>query len=130
MLRATHPRPLVRSLLAAGAAGTLGLVSACGSGDAEESAGSGSGDFPRTVEHFRGTTEIESPPETVVALDSSYVDAAVSLELDVVGRVASEGGEELPEYLGEEARPTPATPRSWDCWRSRTSPRSPSWNRT
>ncbi len=104
MLHAPHRCALTRSLLAVGVAGTLVFVSACGSGQTAESSGNGSGDFPRTVEHFRGTTEIESPPETVVALNSSYVDAAVALELDVVGRVASEGGEELPGYLGEEGQ--------------------------
>ncbi|RNL80577.1 ABC transporter substrate-binding protein [Halostreptopolyspora alba] len=105
MLRTVHPpRPLARPLLAVGAAGVLALVSACGSGDTEEAADTGGGEFPITVEHFRGTTEIESPPETVVALDSSYVDAAVSLELDVVGRVVNTEGEELPDYLGDEAR--------------------------
>lgn len=102
--------PAARSLLAVTAVASLTLLTACGSGDAEDTdASEGSdgsaGGFPTTVEHFRGETEIESQPETVVALDTSYVDAAVSLEMEVIGRVTyHDYDQEVPDYLGEDGQ--------------------------
>ncbi|ASU84765.1 hypothetical protein CDO52_19910 [Nocardiopsis gilva YIM 90087] len=100
----TRLRASARGLLAASAAAVLSLAAACG--PAEENAGSddaASAGYPATVEHHRGETEITSQPKTVVALDPSFVEAAVALEMDVVGRVVyADPSEKLPEYLGEE----------------------------
>ncbi|MCK8670277.1 iron-siderophore ABC transporter substrate-binding protein [Rhodococcus sp. HM1] len=56
--------------------------------------------FPRTVEHFRGSTTLDEAPLRVVALDTSYADATLLLESELVGYVdyRTEG---LPDYLGD-----------------------------
>ncbi|MGH3389770.1 MAG: ABC transporter substrate-binding protein, partial [Actinomadura sp.] len=63
----------------------------------------------RTITHAMGTTKIFKEPKRIVALDQSFVDAALSLDADVVGyttyRSINEG---LPEYLGAEALKTHA----------------------
>src|ERR1700754_1743729 len=81
----------------------MGLVG-CGSG----SGGSGSAaeDKPlRTVAHAMGSTKILKEPKRIVALDQSFVDAALSLDGDVVGYTTYRSvDEKLPEYLGEAAK--------------------------
>jgi iron complex transport system substrate-binding protein len=55
----------------------------------------------RVVTHAMGETAIPAQPKRVVALDQSFVDAALTLETPLVGFTtyrAIEGG--LPEYLG------------------------------
>ncbi|MBB5907703.1 ABC transporter substrate-binding protein [Actinoalloteichus hymeniacidonis] len=83
------------------------LVSACGGGEEPEGAQQepGADGFPRTVTHAMGETTVEAAPERVVALDTSYIDAAMALDLDVVARIDyhTEGGE-LPSYLDESER--------------------------
>ncbi|MEV4006289.1 iron-siderophore ABC transporter substrate-binding protein [Actinomadura sp. NPDC049753] len=78
----------------------LGL-SGCGSAGGAEDGGTPL----RTVQHAMGTTKIFTEPKRVVALDQSYVDAAVSLDADVYGyttyRSITEG---VPGYLGEAGR--------------------------
>ncbi|RCV55007.1 ABC transporter substrate-binding protein [Marinitenerispora sediminis] len=99
-----QPRRRGRTLLVLAAAASLGLAAGCSSaGDSGEAGdGAASEGYPITVEHAMGETTIESRPQTVVALDTSYVDAAVALELDVVGRITYRAvGEDIPDYLGE-----------------------------
>ena len=57
---------------------------------------------PVTIEHAMGKTEIKQRPTKVAALDSSYVDAALALETEVVAytRYRTDG---LPEYLAADA---------------------------
>ncbi|MFC3995553.1 ABC transporter substrate-binding protein [Nocardiopsis sediminis] len=106
MPKTARPRGFARALAAVAAATALAVsAAACGSGDTgEEQAGaSGSGAFPRTVEHFRGEAEIPEQPARIVTLDTSYTDAAIALELEVVGRITyHDFDQELPEYLGED----------------------------
>lgn len=56
---------------------------------------------PVTIEHAMGKTEIEQRPTKVAALDSSYVDAALALETEVVAytRYRTDG---LPDYLAAD----------------------------
>lgn len=80
-------------------------LTACGgqSGVTDQQPRSGDGtSYPLTIEHAMGKTEIQSRPQTVAALDSSYVDAALALEAEVVAytRYRTDG---LPEYLAEDA---------------------------
>lgn len=80
------------------------LLSGCGGGDKKESsAGAGSGDgFPRTVEHAMGKTEIKAKPKRVVALDTSFVDATLALDTQVVGYTDYRTiNGKLPDYLGD-----------------------------
>lgn len=57
---------------------------------------------PITIEHAMGRTEIKDRPAKVAALDSSYVDATLALETEVVAytRYRTDG---LPEYLAQDA---------------------------
>ncbi|MER7699492.1 MULTISPECIES: iron-siderophore ABC transporter substrate-binding protein [unclassified Streptomyces] len=61
------------------------------------------GEFPRTVTHAMGKTEIESAPERVVVLDVGELDNVVSLGLKPVGYAPSEGDAALPSYLEKDA---------------------------
>ncbi|MUL42389.1 iron-siderophore ABC transporter substrate-binding protein [Streptomonospora sp. PA3] len=100
-------RTSARTLATASAAAALILLTACGadpgSGASDASGDSGgSGAFPVTVEHAMGETTIESRPERVVVLDTSYLDSAIGLETQVVGRTAYGDGGGLRGYLGEQ----------------------------
>jgi len=97
-LLAPRPRRVAAGLLAAGL-----LVAGCSSTDADPStttSADAAAGFPRTVEHFRGTTTIETEPTRIVALDTSYADAVLLLEAPLVGHVdyRTEG---FPDYLGD-----------------------------
>src|SRR5690606_18967622 len=102
------PSPVRRSTTslfgAATAAGALLLASACGGGGGEEPAGGAGGGDSTTIEHAMGETVIESEPSTVVVLDTSYLDSAIALERDVVGRTDYSDGGGLRDYLGEEGK--------------------------
>lgn len=80
-------------------------LAGCGGTSPGEPAGpadAGAGAFPRTVEHAMGETPIENAPQRIVALDHTFVDAALALETEVVGYTtftADDTG--LPDYLGE-----------------------------
>ncbi|WP_278314157.1 ABC transporter substrate-binding protein [Lolliginicoccus levis] len=80
----------------------LTVLAGCGSPapTAEEGLASDAG-FPRTVEHFRGSTDIPAPPSRIAALDSSYADATLLLDAQLVAHTDYRG-EGLPEYLGED----------------------------
>lgn len=59
---------------------------------------------PVTVEHAMGKTEITAKPAKIAALDSSYVDATLALESEVVAYTRYPGHEDrFPEYLKADA---------------------------
>ncbi|WP_407984088.1 ABC transporter substrate-binding protein [Prescottella defluvii] len=86
-------------MAAVGVAVSLALTG-CSSTDSDaDTTAAATDEFPRTVQHFRGTTEIESRPQRIVTLDNSYADAVLLLESPLVGFVDyREQG--LPDYLG------------------------------
>ncbi|ETK31785.1 iron siderophore-binding protein [Microbispora sp. ATCC PTA-5024] len=92
-------------LAACGSAGTSDGASAGASAGGEAGAGPGgtapaAAGFPRTVQHAMGTTEIAAQPRRVVALDQSFVDAALTLDTPVVGYTTYRSIEDtLPGYL-------------------------------
>lgn len=61
------------------------------------------GEWPRTIEHAMGETEIESEPKRVVVLDVGELDNVVSLGVKPVGLAPTEGSPELPSYLKKDA---------------------------
>ncbi|MEV1046780.1 iron-siderophore ABC transporter substrate-binding protein [Streptomyces sp. NPDC049916] len=61
------------------------------------------GEFPRTVTHAMGTTEIKAAPKRVVVLDVGEFDNVVSLGLRPVGYAPSEGDAAIPSYLKKDA---------------------------
>ncbi|MEU9165728.1 iron-siderophore ABC transporter substrate-binding protein [Streptomyces sp. NPDC048424] len=61
------------------------------------------GQFPRTVTHAMGTTELKAAPQRVVVLDVGELDNVVSLGLKPVGYAPSEGDAGIPDYLKKEA---------------------------
>ena len=60
------------------------------------------GEFPRTVTHALGETEIPAKPERVVVLDSGELDAVLSLGITPVGMAAPEGAAGQPSYLADK----------------------------
>lgn len=60
------------------------------------------GEFPRTVKHANGTTEIEEKPERVVVLDTGELDDVLSLGIKPVGMVTTEGANPVPSYLEDK----------------------------
>ncbi|WP_069172601.1 ABC transporter substrate-binding protein [Streptomyces griseus] len=61
------------------------------------------GEFPRTVTHAMGSTEIKAAPERVVVLDVGEFDNVVSLGVKPVGYAPSEGDAAIPSYLEKDA---------------------------
>ncbi|WP_405661884.1 iron-siderophore ABC transporter substrate-binding protein [Streptomyces sp. NBC_01166] len=61
------------------------------------------GEFPRTLTHAMGTTELEAAPKRVVVLDVGEFDNVVSLGVKPVGYAPSEGDDAIPSYLKKEA---------------------------
>jgi iron complex transport system substrate-binding protein len=71
-----------RLLTGAGAAGALGLLTACGGAAEQPAAGpapAGTGPFPLTVEHSKGTTEIPAAPQRVVTVGFSDQDPVLAM---------------------------------------------------
>ncbi|MER8066765.1 iron-siderophore ABC transporter substrate-binding protein [Streptomyces sp. NPDC094034] len=66
------------------------------------------GQFPRTITHAMGTTELKKRPERVVVLDVGEFDNVVSLGMKPVGYAPTEGDEGIPSYLRKGA----GTPKS------------------
>lgn len=79
---------------------TAGCSSATDAPASASAAGESAGSFPRTVTHALGSTEIPAAPKRVVALDTSYSDATLLLETELVGYVTYRSAG-LPDYLGE-----------------------------
>ncbi|MGR4879272.1 ABC transporter substrate-binding protein [Streptomyces sp. LARHCF249] len=61
------------------------------------------GQFPRTVTHAMGSTELKAAPQRVVVLDVGELDNVVSLGMQPVGYAPSEGDAGIPEYLKKDA---------------------------
>lgn len=61
------------------------------------------GEFPRTVTHAMGRTEIKAAPKRVVVLDVGEFDNVVSLGVKPVGYAPSEGDAAIPSYLKKDA---------------------------
>ena len=62
------------------------------------------GQFPRTVTHANGTTEIQAKPQRVVVLDTGELDAVLSLGITPVGIPSTEGANSVPSYLADEVK--------------------------
>ncbi|MEU6768599.1 iron-siderophore ABC transporter substrate-binding protein [Streptomyces sp. NPDC046853] len=116
--------------LALAVAGALSLA-ACGSGDSSGTSDEGSGskavaqgggdfskaaeqtakmgttakpgEFPRTIAHARGKTELKAQPKRVVVLDVGELDNVVSLGVKPVGYAPTEGDDGIPGYLKKDA---------------------------
>ncbi|MDI3331597.1 MAG: iron-siderophore ABC transporter substrate-binding protein [Micrococcus sp.] len=107
-----------RTLPAAALALSLLGLTACGAGagagassPAESTSPAAAGQdasFPRTVQHVMGETTLEEKPETVVALDPSYVDAALLLDADLVGyaEYRQDPKDPFADYLGDVSEQT------------------------
>ncbi|MBK1785936.1 ABC transporter substrate-binding protein [Prauserella cavernicola] len=99
--------PPWRAAVAVGAAACLALTACSPSGEQpseQDGQSAGQGEFPRTVQHAMGEATIEEQPQTVAALDSSYVDAALALETRVVAYTKYPSFDALPDYLGDDAQ--------------------------
>ncbi|MET9951570.1 iron-siderophore ABC transporter substrate-binding protein [Streptomyces sp. NPDC006339] len=66
------------------------------------------GQFPRTLTHALGKTEIPAAPQRVVVLDVGELDNVVSLGIKPVGYAPAEGDDGIPGYLKKDA----GTPKS------------------
>ncbi|ASO21264.1 iron complex transport system substrate-binding protein [Actinoalloteichus hoggarensis] len=82
------------------------LLSACGGGEEAQTPapeGASQEGFPRTISHAMGETTLETRPTRVATLDTSYIDAAMALDLDVVARINYHTADgTLPGYLKED----------------------------
>ncbi|WP_282691974.1 iron-siderophore ABC transporter substrate-binding protein [Streptomyces sp. CC208A] len=61
------------------------------------------GQFPRTLTHAMGTTEVKAAPKRVVVLDVGELDNVVSLGVQPVGYAPAEGDDGIPGYLAKDA---------------------------
>ncbi|MCF3125545.1 iron-siderophore ABC transporter substrate-binding protein [Streptomyces arenae] len=61
------------------------------------------GEFPRTITHARGKTELKQQPKRVVVLDVGELDNVVSLGVKPVGYAPTEGDDGIPGYLKKDA---------------------------
>ena len=74
------------------------------------------GAFPVLVEHALGSTEVPARPVRVVALDTSLVDAALALGLELVGYTTFRDPDgDLPAYIGSATSSRPTSRRSSRC---------------
>lgn len=62
------------------------------------------GQFPRTITHAAGTTEIKQRPQRIVVLESGELDAVVSLGLTPVGMTTTKGENPIPSYLADKVK--------------------------
>lgn len=65
------------------------------------------GQFPRTITHAMGKTELKAAPKRVVVLDVGELDNVVSLGMKPVGWAPAEGSQKLPEYLKKKGAGDP-----------------------
>ncbi|MER5311928.1 iron-siderophore ABC transporter substrate-binding protein [Streptomyces sp. NPDC002773] len=61
------------------------------------------GQFPRTLTHALGKTELKAAPKRVVVLDVGELDNVVSLGIQPVGYAPAEGDDGIPGYLKKDA---------------------------
>lgn len=66
------------------------------------------GQFPRTIKHASGETEIKDKPQRVVVLDMGELDSVVSLGVKPVGMVTSKGQHPVPDYLADHVEGVPS----------------------
>lgn len=66
------------------------------------------GQFPRTIKHANGETEIKEKPERVVVLDMGELDSVLSLGIKPVGMVTSKGANPVPDYLADKVKDVPS----------------------
>ena len=84
------------------------VAAACGdddsgeAGDAATQDASASGPGSRSIDHAMGTTEVPAEPQRVVVLDSSFLDAALALEVTPIGATEAEVGAGMPDYLADQ----------------------------
>jgi iron complex transport system substrate-binding protein len=82
-------------------------LAGCGSGEEPDAGGgpatSADGDFPRTVDHAMGSTEIPERPERVVVLDTGELDSVLSLGVTPVGAVTTAVSDGFLSYLADDA---------------------------
>ena len=64
------------------------------------------GEFPRTVVHHQGETEIPAQPERVVVLDTGELDSVTVLGIEPVGAVRAPVESGFLEYLSDETADT------------------------
>lgn len=81
-------------------AGTSTSVNAATGTATDTETGTATASFPLTVTHARGTTEIPSAPQRIIALDNAFLDYAVDLGGTVVG-VSDIGADLVPAYLSD-----------------------------
>ena len=95
-----------RRFAAVAVAASLALSACGGTSDAapRSEAAPADADFPRTVQHAMGQTEIPARPERVVVLDTGELDSALSLGVVPVGAVTTDVSEEFLSYLADDAR--------------------------
>lgn len=101
----------VRSAVAAAAAASLLALTACGAQTSASPAPSASdtaaAQFPKTITHALGSTEIEAQPKRIVTLDPSYTDAALALGAQIDGyTIYRKGDAPFPSYLGDVSAQT------------------------
>lgn len=90
----------------------LVLAAACGDDDSTTAEGADSSTTTearpadtadeRTVEHAMGSTQVPAEPERVVVLDSSFLDAALALDITPIGTTEAEVGAGMPDYLEDQ----------------------------
>ncbi|MDO5032763.1 ABC transporter substrate-binding protein [Corynebacterium sp.] len=104
---ASQDKPQGKSNSAAGndsvATGSEGFAQA---GEKSKAFGSDAapGQFPRTITHARGTTEIKQKPQRVVVLESGELDSVLALGMTPVGMATSKGKNPIPDYMAEQAK--------------------------
>ena len=89
------------ALLAGIGAAALMALAACGGSSAPSAAPDQT--QTRTVEHFRGTTEVPVDPQRVVVLDLGELDSAIALGITPVGAVKAPVEEGLLSYLADRS---------------------------
>lgn len=80
---------VVCSLLAALSLLGLSACSAASDGDATSTSGSQAGEWPRTIEHDAGTTEITEQPTTIVSTSVSLTGSILALDAPLVASAAT-----------------------------------------
>ncbi|MFI8567346.1 ABC transporter substrate-binding protein [Rhodococcus sp. NPDC078407] len=72
--------------------GPTGIPDGMGSGAAD-------GEFPRTVGHFGGSTDIPAEPTRVVVIATGQLDAALTLGVVPTGAAYGDGADLVPDYI-------------------------------
>ncbi|SMD24014.1 ABC transporter substrate-binding protein [Lentzea albidocapillata] len=60
------------------------------------------GEFPRTIKHAMGETQLEKKPERVIVLDTGELDNVVALGIKPVGIAYTDGSPTMPSYIGDK----------------------------